>query len=137
MNAKPGDVYYLATGAAGEKRLALLEEVYGPDAARIMLSIGIPRGDDAPLLMAATFASRRGCSWVATAPARLPSRLEGYCTVSMVHMPLAKWLATLHDSTYLPGFRLSVSSPLLPGSSSSTSPRAPALSSSNLASCWS
>jgi hypothetical protein len=32
MNAKPGDVY-------------------GPDAARIMLSIGIPRGDDAP------------CSW--------------------------------------------------------------------------
>jgi ubiquinone/menaquinone biosynthesis C-methylase UbiE len=45
MNAKPGsDVYYLATGAAGEKRLALLEEVYGPDSARIMLSIGIPRG---------------------------------------------------------------------------------------------
>ena len=31
MNAKPGDVYYLATGAAGEKRLALLEEVYGPE----------------------------------------------------------------------------------------------------------
>ena len=44
MNAKLGDVYYLATGAAGEKRLALLEEVYGPDAARIMLSVGIPRG---------------------------------------------------------------------------------------------
>jgi SAM-dependent methyltransferase len=44
MNAKPGDVYYLATGAAGERRLALLEEVYGPDAARIMSSIGIPRG---------------------------------------------------------------------------------------------
>ena len=44
MNTKPGDVYYLATGAAGEKRLALLEEVYGPDAARIMLSVGIPRG---------------------------------------------------------------------------------------------
>jgi SAM-dependent methyltransferase len=44
MNAKSGDVYYLATGSAGEKRLALLEQVYGPDAARIMLSIGIPRG---------------------------------------------------------------------------------------------
>jgi len=45
MNAKSGgDVYYLATGSAGEKRLALLEEVYGPDSARIMLSIGIPRG---------------------------------------------------------------------------------------------
>lgn len=45
MSAKSGgDVYYLATGSAGEKRLALLEEVYGPDAARIMLSIGIPRG---------------------------------------------------------------------------------------------
>jgi len=46
MNAKSGgtDVYYLATGNAGAKRLALLEEVYGPDAARIMLSIGIPRG---------------------------------------------------------------------------------------------
>lgn len=134
MNAKPGDVYYLATGAAGEKRLALLEEVYGPDAARIMLSIGIPRGDDAPCSWPRHL---RVGSWVATAPARLPSRLEGYCTVSMVHMPLAKWLATLHDSTYLPGFRLSVSSPLLPGSNSSTSPRAPALSSSNLASCWS
>jgi SAM-dependent methyltransferase len=44
MSAKPGDTYYLATGAAGEKRLALLEMVYGPDAARIMLGIGIPRG---------------------------------------------------------------------------------------------
>jgi SAM-dependent methyltransferase len=42
--SKSGDVYYLATGSAGEKRLALLEEVYGPDAARLMLSIGIPRG---------------------------------------------------------------------------------------------
>jgi ubiquinone/menaquinone biosynthesis C-methylase UbiE len=42
--SKSGDVYYLATGSAGEKRLALLEEVYGPDAARIMLGIGIPRG---------------------------------------------------------------------------------------------
>src|SRR5689334_5865055 len=44
MNARSGDVYYLATGSAGEKRLALLDEVYGPDAARIMLGIGIPRG---------------------------------------------------------------------------------------------
>jgi SAM-dependent methyltransferase len=44
MNAKSGDIYYLATGSAGEKRLALLDEVYGPDAARIMLGIGIPRG---------------------------------------------------------------------------------------------
>ena len=44
MSAKSGsDVYYLATGSAGEKRLALLEEVYGPDAARIMREIGIPR----------------------------------------------------------------------------------------------
>ncbi len=42
MSAK--DVYFLATGNAGERRLALLEEVYGPDAARIMLGIGIPRG---------------------------------------------------------------------------------------------
>ena len=39
-----GDCYYLATGSAGEKRLALLDEVYGPDAARIMQSIGIPLG---------------------------------------------------------------------------------------------
>ncbi|HEV8388785.1 MAG TPA: methyltransferase domain-containing protein [Dongiaceae bacterium] len=45
MNAKSGgDTYYLATGAAGAKRLALLEEVYGPDAARIMRDIGIPKG---------------------------------------------------------------------------------------------
>lgn len=44
MSTKTGDVYYLKTGQAGAKRLALLEEVYGPDAARIMLSIGIPRG---------------------------------------------------------------------------------------------
>ena len=46
MSAKSGggDIYYLATGSAGEKRLALLEDVYGPDSTRIMLSIGIPRG---------------------------------------------------------------------------------------------
>src|SRR5262245_54917605 len=34
-----GDGYYLATGSAGEKRLALLDEVYGPAAARIMRAI--------------------------------------------------------------------------------------------------
>jgi ubiquinone/menaquinone biosynthesis C-methylase UbiE len=44
MSVRSGDTYYLAIGAAGEKRLALLEEVYGPDAARIMLDIGMPRG---------------------------------------------------------------------------------------------
>src|SRR5512144_15586 len=45
MSAKSGsDVYYLATGAAGERRLALLDDVYGPDSARIMSAIGVPRG---------------------------------------------------------------------------------------------
>jgi SAM-dependent methyltransferase len=37
-----GDNYYLATGAAAEKRLALLDEVYGPGAARIIRSIDLP-----------------------------------------------------------------------------------------------
>ncbi len=41
--AKIGDNYALATGAAGAGRLALLDEVYGPDAARIMRAIGIPQ----------------------------------------------------------------------------------------------
>ena len=46
MSAKSGggDVYYLATGSAGEKRLALVDKVYGPDSTRILSSIGIPRG---------------------------------------------------------------------------------------------
>jgi len=46
MNATSGsgDVYYLATGIAGERRLALVDEVYGPDSARILSSIGIPSG---------------------------------------------------------------------------------------------
>ena len=45
MSAKSGgDIYYLAKGSAGEKRLALLEDVYGPDSRRILQSIGIPRG---------------------------------------------------------------------------------------------
>jgi ubiquinone/menaquinone biosynthesis C-methylase UbiE len=39
-----GDNYSLATGAAGAERLALVDEVYGPDAARILAQIGIPRG---------------------------------------------------------------------------------------------
>jgi SAM-dependent methyltransferase len=43
-NAAGGEVYYLATGSSGEKRLALLDEVYGPDAVRILQSIGVPRG---------------------------------------------------------------------------------------------
>jgi SAM-dependent methyltransferase len=38
------DRYILATGTAGAARLALLDEVYGPDAERIMTAIGIPRG---------------------------------------------------------------------------------------------
>lgn len=45
MSAKSGgDVYYLATGSAGEKRLALVEQVYGPDSVRILQGIGMPRG---------------------------------------------------------------------------------------------
>lgn len=43
MSAKSGDTYYLATGSAGEKRLALVEQVYGPESTRIMLGIGMPR----------------------------------------------------------------------------------------------
>jgi SAM-dependent methyltransferase len=38
------DRYILATGTAGAARLALLDEVHGPDAERIMTAIGIPRG---------------------------------------------------------------------------------------------
>src|SRR5499427_6382530 len=38
------DRYILATGTAGVARLALLDQVYGPDAERIMTAIGIPRG---------------------------------------------------------------------------------------------
>jgi SAM-dependent methyltransferase len=38
------DKYMLATGAEGAARLALLDQVYGPDAMRIMTAIGIPRG---------------------------------------------------------------------------------------------
>jgi SAM-dependent methyltransferase len=38
------DRYILATGTAGAARLALLDQVYGPDAERIMTAIGIPRG---------------------------------------------------------------------------------------------
>jgi SAM-dependent methyltransferase len=46
MSAKPGvgEVYYLATGGAGEKRLALVDEVYGPDSTRLLRTIGVPRG---------------------------------------------------------------------------------------------
>ncbi|MGH6894279.1 MAG: class I SAM-dependent methyltransferase [Dongiaceae bacterium] len=46
MTAKPkvGDNYVLATGAAGAAQLALLDEVYGPDAARIMRALGLPHG---------------------------------------------------------------------------------------------
>jgi SAM-dependent methyltransferase len=36
--------YALATGSAGAERLALLEKVYGPDAERILGSVGIPVG---------------------------------------------------------------------------------------------
>ena len=42
--AVAGDRYILATGAEGAARLALLDQVYGPDAERIMTAIGIPRG---------------------------------------------------------------------------------------------
>jgi SAM-dependent methyltransferase len=46
MDRKPGtgETYYLATGSAGARRLALLDEIYGPDAARILLSVGVPKG---------------------------------------------------------------------------------------------
>jgi SAM-dependent methyltransferase len=46
MSAKSGsgEVYYLATGSAGEKRLALVEEVYGPEHQRMLGAIGIARG---------------------------------------------------------------------------------------------
>ena len=42
--AVPGDRYILATGPDGAARLALLDQVSGPDATRIMTAIGIPRG---------------------------------------------------------------------------------------------
>jgi SAM-dependent methyltransferase len=38
------DRYILATGREGAARLALLDQVYGPEATRIMTGIGIPRG---------------------------------------------------------------------------------------------
>jgi SAM-dependent methyltransferase len=41
--ATSNECYVLATGEAGAARLALLESVYGPDAAEIMTRIGIPR----------------------------------------------------------------------------------------------
>jgi SAM-dependent methyltransferase len=39
-----GKNYHLATGTAGEKRLALVEEVYGPESRRLLRTLGIPRG---------------------------------------------------------------------------------------------
>src|SRR5262249_47261427 len=44
VEAAVDDRYILATGAGGAARLALLDQVYGPDAERIMTAIGIPRG---------------------------------------------------------------------------------------------
>jgi SAM-dependent methyltransferase len=44
VEAMVDDRYILATGTAGAGRLALLDQVYGPDAERIMDAIGIPRG---------------------------------------------------------------------------------------------
>jgi SAM-dependent methyltransferase len=44
VEAVMDDQYILATGAEGAPRLALLDSVYGPDAMRIMIAIGIPRG---------------------------------------------------------------------------------------------
>src|SRR5260370_19957606 len=44
VEAVVDDRYILATGTAGAARLALLDQVYGPDAERIMTAIGIPRG---------------------------------------------------------------------------------------------
>lgn len=38
------DRYILATGTEGAARLALLDQVYGPDAMRVMTAIGIPLG---------------------------------------------------------------------------------------------
>ena len=68
-----------------------------------------------------------------TSPTRFLPR-AAYSTAKVVHMPFAKWLATLQDKMYVPSFRFKVSLPPLPGSVSSTSPSEPALSSSNLAS---
>jgi SAM-dependent methyltransferase len=42
VEATVDDRYILATGAAGTARLALLDQVYGPEATRIMTGIGIP-----------------------------------------------------------------------------------------------
>jgi SAM-dependent methyltransferase len=44
VEAVVDDRYILATGTAGAARLALLDQVYGLDAERIMTAIGIPRG---------------------------------------------------------------------------------------------
>jgi SAM-dependent methyltransferase len=44
VEAAVDDRYILATGAEGAARLALLDQVYGRDAARLMTAIGIPRG---------------------------------------------------------------------------------------------
>jgi ubiquinone/menaquinone biosynthesis C-methylase UbiE len=44
VRAVVSDDYILATGADGAARLALLDQVYGPDAERIMTGIGIPCG---------------------------------------------------------------------------------------------
>jgi len=44
IEAIADDPYILATGADGAQRLALLDQVYGPDAERIMTAIGIPHG---------------------------------------------------------------------------------------------
>lgn len=44
IEAVVDDRYILATGVEGAARLALLDQVYGPDAERIMTAIGIPHG---------------------------------------------------------------------------------------------
>jgi SAM-dependent methyltransferase len=44
LEAPVTERYVLATGGAGAARLALLESVYGPEAAEIMTRIGIPPG---------------------------------------------------------------------------------------------
>src|SRR5262245_34421720 len=44
VQAVADDQYVLATGPAGAARLALLDQVYGPDAERIMTAVGIPHG---------------------------------------------------------------------------------------------
>ena len=44
MDALATECYVLATGVAGAARLALLDQVYAPDATQIMTGIGIPCG---------------------------------------------------------------------------------------------